>query len=307
MSVPLNFVTGSPQWTASVSPANLTSKWLTVTPTLASGSSPVNLQANTAGLSPGVYTAVVSIQAVDALPQVVNVPVTLVVGGSSTTQITAVSNAFSGGATAAPGMFLSVYGAQLANATAQATQLPLPLSMSGVSATVNGFSAPLYYVSPGQINLQVPYEAGAGPAMLAINNNGQIAAFPFQVAAAAPGLLPTAYDNSTGAPVSTAQAGGDGVLLLFMTGEGDVTPTLATGATPSSTVTDPTKLPHSRLPLTMTIGGVSVTPLFAGIPSGLVAETQIDFQVPAGVPAGKQPVVVTVGGVSANTIFLNIQ
>ncbi|MDR3700043.1 MAG: protease pro-enzyme activation domain-containing protein [Candidatus Sulfopaludibacter sp.] len=306
-SLPLNLIGGVPQFTTSVSPANRTSAWLTVTPAIASGSSSVNIQASAAGLSPGVYNAVVSIQAVDALPQVIQIPVTFVVGGSSTTQITAVGNAWTGNTTAAPGMILSVYGTQLANPVSQqATRLPLPLVLGGVSATVNGFSAPLYYVSPGQINLQVPYEAGAGRAVLAIDNNGQIASFPFTAAPASPGLNSAVYDNSTGAPVTAAQAGGGQVLLLFVTGEGDVTPTLGTGATPSSTITDPTKLPHSRLPLTLTIGGIGVTPLFAGIPAGLAGATQIDFQIPANVPAGNQPIVVTVGGVAAAPVNLNV-
>ena len=51
-SVPLNFTGGSPQWTASVTPANRTSNWLTVTPSVATGSSPVQIQASAANLSP---------------------------------------------------------------------------------------------------------------------------------------------------------------------------------------------------------------------------------------------------------------
>src|SRR5262249_31799215 len=105
---------------------------------------------------------------------------------------------------------------------------------------------------------------------------------------------------------TSAQAGGGQVLLLFVTGEGDVTPTLGTGATPSTSITDPSKLPHARLPLTLSIGGVSVTPLFAGIPSGIAGATQIDFQIPASVPAGNQPIVVTVGGVQAPPVLLNV-
>jgi len=46
----------------------------------------------------------------------------------------------------------------LAPAIQLAGVLPLPSLHAGVSATVNGVAAPLYYVSPGQINLQVPYE-----------------------------------------------------------------------------------------------------------------------------------------------------
>ena len=306
----LNFAGGAPQWTASVWPANRTSAWLTVTPTAGSGAGSLDIQASAAGLSPGVYNAVVSIQAEDAVPQAMYVPVTFVVGGSASTRIMGLENAFSFESAFAPGMTLSVYGAGLANSTAQALTLPLPLSLGGVSATVNGFSAPLFYVSPGQIDLQVPYEAGAGPGVLAIDNNGQIASFPFTTVPAAPGLLGAVYDNSTRAPVTTAQAGGQEVLLLFLTGEGDVTPTLATGATPSPTIMNPASLPHSRLPLTLTIGGVAVTSshglLFDGIPCGLAGATQIDFEVPASVPAGNQPIVVTVGGVAAPAIYLNV-
>src|SRR5262249_27627458 len=146
--------------------------------------------ASAAGLSPGAYTAVLSIASTSAQPQVVNVPVTLTVGGSPNISIAGLVNNFSGGTTAAPGMIAAVFGTGLAGATMKAPRLPLPFSMSGVSATVNGVSAPLYFISPGQINLQIPYETGAGTAVLAINNNGQVATFAFPVAVAAPGLFP---------------------------------------------------------------------------------------------------------------------
>jgi len=308
--VAVNFAGGAPEWTASVSPANRTSTWLTVTPTSGSGPVDLNFQASAAGLSPGVYNAVATIEALDAVPQSIDVAVTFVVDGSTSTRITGLENAFSLQSAFAPGMILSVYGSGLANSTAQASTLPLPLTLGGVSTTVNGFSAPLYSVSPGHIELQVPYETGEGLAVLAVGNNGQIASFPFTTAPAAPGVLGAVFDNSTGNPVTTAQAGGPQVLQLFVTGDGDVTPTLGTGATPSPAITNPADLPHSRLSLTLTIGGVAVTSsnglLFHGIPSGLAGATQIDFQIPASVPAGPQPIVVTVGGVAAPPVFLNV-
>jgi uncharacterized protein (TIGR03437 family) len=46
--------------------------------------------------------------------------------------------------------------------------------------------------------------------------------------------------------------------------------------------------------------------LFAGIPTGLVGMTQIDFAVPANAPLGPQPVVVTVGSVSAPPVTLTV-
>jgi len=94
-----------------------------------------------------------------------------------------------------PGMIMSVFsnGPTLApSGTAEdASSLPLPITIAGVSATVNGVDAPLYYVSPTQINLQVPWQTTAGAsATLVVNNNGQLASQTFNVAAASPGFSP---------------------------------------------------------------------------------------------------------------------
>jgi uncharacterized protein (TIGR03437 family) len=236
---------------------------------------------------------------------VTSVVVMLTVGGSPDISIAGLVNNFSGGLTAAPGMIAAVFGTAMApeGTALSAPFLPLPFSMAGVSATVNGASAPLYYVSPGQVNLQIPYETGAGTAVLAINNNGEVATFEFPVAATAPGLFSSAIDNTTGRLVSSAAAGQ--VLLLYLTGEGDMTPTLATGETPPPQ-TSPSLYPQPRQLLTVSIGGASVTPLFAGIPYGLAGTTQIDVIVPSGIPAGPQQLVVTVGGVAAPALELTI-
>jgi subtilase family serine protease len=70
----------------------------------------------------------------------------------------------------APGMILSVFGTDLAPSSQAAGSAPLPSGMAGVSATVNGVAAPFYYVSQGQLNLQIPYEAGVGPATLLVSS-----------------------------------------------------------------------------------------------------------------------------------------
>jgi len=263
------------------------------------------LQASAAGLSAGAYNATVWIYAPSAVPPVIAIPVTLVVGSSSTVAITGLQNAFSYQGVFAPGMSMSVYGTNLAPGTQAASKLPLPLTMQGITASVNGVSAPLYYVSPGQLNIQVPYETGAGPAVVAVNNGGQVAAFPFTVTMTAPGLFSSAIDNSTGLPAPSAATGA--VLLLFMTGDGDITPFLSTGATPSSSIANPALLPKPRLPVAVTVGGVPATVLFAGIPSGLAGVTQIDIVVPSTAPSGAQNIVVTVGGISAPPLMLTVQ
>jgi len=302
-TVTIGFTGASPAWTATVSPANAASAWLAVSPLSGSGPASLQIQATGAGLSKGAYRAVISIQSTAANPQTLDVPVTFVVGASNAIAITGVQNNFSWGTDIAPGTMAAIFGTNLAPATQVVTTPPLPLTLHGVSVTVNGISAPFYYVSPGQLDVQIPYEAGRGPAVLAVNNNGQVAAFPFTVSVTAPGLYPSAIDNATGSLVSEASAGQ--VLLLFMTGEGDVTPFLATGASPApGTVVS--KLPVPISPVTVTVGGVPAPVLFAGIPTGLVGMTQIDFAVPANAPLGPQPVVVTVGSVSAPPVTLTV-
>jgi uncharacterized protein (TIGR03437 family) len=55
-----------------------------------------------------------------------------------------------------PGSVVSIFGANLASTTATAQETPLPNVLAGTSVTINGLKAPLYFVSPGQINLQSP-------------------------------------------------------------------------------------------------------------------------------------------------------
>src|SRR5438445_6850778 len=54
------------------------------------------------------------------------------------------------------GSIVSVFGTNLAADTETTSGASLPTQIGGTSVTVNGVAAPLFYVSPGQINLQVP-------------------------------------------------------------------------------------------------------------------------------------------------------
>ncbi|MBZ5621265.1 MAG: Ig-like domain repeat protein [Acidobacteriia bacterium] len=285
-------VPGTQQWTVSVFPANQKTSWLVVFPLSGTGSATVNLSASTAGLANGVYTATLVFQSLNTIPQFINVPVTFTVGASSAVTISSVANAASFQQAFAPGMILSVFGTRLSSGTQSAASLPLPLSMAGVSATVNGVSAPLFYVSPTQLNIQVPYETPAGTAVLGVNNNGQVAVTSFQVNAAAPGIF-----VAGGSLVPTATARRGGALAFYITGDGDVSPPIPTGVPPAP-VADLSQLPKPRLPVSVTVGGIPANIVFIGIPY-LVGVTQINITVPSNAPLGPQPVVVKVGSVSS--------
>ncbi len=147
----------------------------------------------------------------------------------------------------APGMLLSVFGSQLSLFTAAAASVPLPTQLAGTSATVNGIAAPLYYVSTGQINLQVPDSLAPGAAVVAINNNGQVASATITLAAAAPGIFASAM------PAGARR--GD-TITLWMTGGGNLQS------------------------LSVTVGGVPAAVSYAGVPPGLVGVEQVNYQVP---------------------------
>ena len=77
----------------------------------------------------------------------------------------------------APGMVLSIFGSNLALSTASASTVPLPISsLDNVSVTVNRVAAPLYYISPSQLNVQIPYETPtSGKVTVRRKDNGETA------------------------------------------------------------------------------------------------------------------------------------
>ena len=104
-------------------------------------------------------------------------------------------------------------------------------------------------------------------------------------------------------PSATAKQGQTAV--AYITGDGDTTTFLITGASPPSG-TATSKLPRPKLPVTVTVGGVTATVAFVGIPPGLVGVTQLNFVVPGTAPVGVQPVVVSVGGVKTQSGSLTV-
>lgn len=58
----------------------------------------------------------------------------------------------------------------------------------------------------------------------------------------------------------------------------------------------------------MTIGGVAVTPSFAGLAPGFVGLYQVNAQVPQGVtPGNSVAIVITASGMASNTVTIAVQ
>ena len=82
--------------------------------------------------------------------------------------IEGVVNAASYSSPVAVGSIVSIFGSNLATVTQSASsdESPLPFSLGGTSVSCNGIPAPLFFVSPRQINAQVPWSIKAGTATL---------------------------------------------------------------------------------------------------------------------------------------------
>ncbi|HEY4363852.1 MAG TPA: protease pro-enzyme activation domain-containing protein [Bryobacteraceae bacterium] len=211
--------------------------------------------------------------------------------------VTGVANAASFQTIFAPGMQMAVFGSEfISEAPQAASAVPLLTYMDHFYATINNVPVPLYYVSPGQVNVQIPYETQPGPAtLLVVSADGfKSSTYHFGVSSSAPGIF--ADGNGFTVPFRTGTRGQ--TLILFITGEGQVSPALATGESPPAT-TPVFQLPRPRLSAKMTIGGVDAPIQFIGIPSGLVGVTQVNFQIPPDAPLGDQPVIVTIGTVDS--------
>jgi uncharacterized protein (TIGR03437 family) len=239
--------------------------------------------------------------ALNAATGAISVAVT-VPGSSAQPVVTGLANGASFRQTYSPGMVLTVFGTNLADATWVASSVPLPVQAAGVSVTVGGVGAPLYYVSPGQLNVQIPYETPVGkPTVLTVTNNGRTVTTTLTVAAAAPGV----FTDTNGAIVPVSNVARGGIVTLYLTGLGAVSPAISTGAAPAAG-TPVSQLPVPAQLTTVSIGGVDAATEFAGIPTALVGVAQINLRIPLAAPLGTQSVVVSVGGIASAPATLTV-
>lgn len=208
----------------------------------------------------------------------------------------------------APGSVVTIKGSNLAGVIAAAQTFPLGASMSGVTVTVNGTPAPLFYVSPTQINIQLPYEIAPGTAALSVNScGGTSPVASFTVAPAAPYILiagnGTALiqnpDYSLNTPSRPAHVGD--TVMVYLIGAGALDNPIPDGVAAPMSVLSRAVADHSA-----TIGGQPASIYFLGMTPGFVGLAQANVTIPS-LPSGQYALTLTVGGVMSNTVQLNVQ
>ena len=212
----------------------------------------------------------------------------------------------------APGSIISIYGQGLASGLAIGPTNPLSQSIGGVTVTVNSSILGLLFVSPQQINAQVPSNLPAGQYTLSVQVTGQAPVTAnFTVARDAPGLFFNTVNSqqyalalhADGSPVTSESPAAAGeTISLLGTGFGPYSGTIVDGFFP------PNPAPELADSLSITVGGQTPVPTWSGAAADFVGVALTNFQVPSGLPSGSNAALnVTINGVASNTVMLPIQ
>jgi uncharacterized protein (TIGR03437 family) len=195
----------------------------------------------------------------------------------------------------APGSLATYYGANLAPSAMSATTVPLPILLNGTSVSVNGTMAPLLYVSPAQINFQVPSSVSPGTATVIVTTQGAGKLPPVSATISAvslgffrgpTGVAAQNQDYTTNNLTYPAKPGT--VLALYANGLGLVTNPVPDGQPASSSTLSSSIASVSSATVDTTPARV----LFAGLAPGFIGLDQINILVP-NVAAGVHYVSIT--------------
>jgi len=220
-------------------------------------------------------------------------------------------------ATLAAGSITAAFGVNLATGTQAATSIPLPTSLAGTSVQVNGVLAPLFFVSPGQINYQIPDGTVPGLATVTVTSgSGIVSTGTMQIAAVAPGLFAA---NATGTGVAAAvalRAKADGTQSYEAVAQYDGTQfvsrplDLGPGTDQVFLILYGTGIRNasSLAAVTALVGGQDSQVLYAGPAGGFVGLDQINVRLPRTlIGRGEVNVMLTVDGKQTNSLKINIQ
>lgn len=197
------------------------------------------------------------------------------------------------------GELITIYGSNLAAAFAAAPGIPFPKTLGGVQVTVNGLFAPIYYVSPSQIAVIVPYQNPYAVAQIQVSNNGLLSNFvTAYVYQTTPGIF-TQNQNGLGyaamqhanySNITASNPANPGeTIIVYLTGLGAVFPPVTEGtAAPAS------PLATTQQTITAGVAGSAGSVYFSGLTPTAAALYQVNFTVPTTATAGDN--VLDIGG-----------
>lgn len=214
------------------------------------------------------------------------------------------------------GVVATIFGTDLAKTTASAAAVPLPEALGGVRVIVNGKAAPLFYVSPTQINFQLPAGLPTTPtnpstdedylAAVRVERDGLASNLAFvEVKPIVLGLMSygngyavaTRPDGAVIGPNTPAAPGQ--TITLYWVGTVPLTETVEAGR----------PAPAERLVrvasgtnVSASMGGLFAPVQFAGLTPGGVGLYQLNVTVPNNHPTGESNLILSVGGAQSNAV-----
>jgi uncharacterized protein (TIGR03437 family) len=231
--------------------------------------------------------------------------------------ITSVVNAADFTSGIAPGGLISVFGTQLSPINLATSEIPLPTALANSCLTVNGAPVPILFVSPNQINAQMPFEAIGDVTLILQTPGGTSNNYNLEVLSDAPSVfmsgtagtqtdLPTIVrsdDNLLVTDSNPVHRDSNEYLVIYLTGLGQTNPAVADGLPgPSSPLAIAVTAP------TVTLGGVSLPVTYYGLAPGEVGVYQINVKVASNVPTGLSvPLVISQGSYSTSLSLRVVQ
>ncbi len=218
----------------------------------------------------------------------------------------------------------AAFGANLSVVTQATSSTPLPTNLGGTQVTVTDSAgtnrlAPLFFVSPIQVNYQVPAGTAAGTATVAITSwSGLVSRGTVQVNSVAPGVF-TANSSGRGVPAANIErirANGSRStepVAQFDAGQNQFVPLpIDLGAADDQIFLvlfgTGFKFRSALTAVTATIGGTAADVSYAGEQGGFVGLDQANIRIPRSLlNRGEVDVVLMVDGQPANTVRINIK
>ncbi|MDX2042070.1 MAG: putative Ig domain-containing protein [Acidobacteriota bacterium] len=242
---------------------------------------------------------------------------TLVISANLVTSVSAAS--FIAGGTLAPESIVATFGTNLATTIQVATTTTLPTELGGCSMKIKDSAgverlAPLFFVSPTQINHQMPAGTALGTAVVTVLNGVNIVATgSVEITNVSPGVFSA---DASGRGLASAVA-----LRVRSNGLQSFEPVVRYDSALGKFVAEPIdvsnpldqvflvfygtgwKLRSGLASVSCTIGGVTSEVLYAGEVPGFVGYDQLNAKLsPSLAGLGEVDVVITVDGKTANTL-----
>ncbi len=206
-----------------------------------------------------------------------------------------------------PGGVVILTGSGVSTAVQSGTTDPLPRQMATVQVMLDGQTAPLFFVSPSQINFQTPWTASPGVHTLQVTRTGvKTPLVPIWLFPAVPiqfidplTRYPIAFNEDGSRHDAKHPAAPGSMLTVWFSGAGNVYSAPAPGQRAKGPA-------PSVYPATAMVGPYQGDVWYTGVAPGTVGVSEVQFRVPD-VPDGEYPLWLVMNGLESNRTSISIR